>query len=575
MKIRKNKFAKKRRLKHEVKVIGIVLAVLLLLFAIRFLDLKTTGFAVWTTSNTTNWTVGIWNNTLVNQSTGALGLHYNNGTYDDFWATYRNNILMWLRFDNQTNLGENDTKVYDQVHGMTSNITIGNLTDESSKVNFTISSKLGVTAITSDGKLDKQFVYVDSNATNALRYANSTNYTIMFWVYVKGADPNDAPNIWSNRYNRDIWLRLVGDGVSSYQLQAYVNPADTGLASLYRADSTTHIKRSKWYHIAFSYGNGDNSSAKIYQDGVEITTASWDTGSVYSPNVSSTGWTGSFMFAEFPNLQSRTANMTIDDFIILNTSWNANTIVPEYYALTKDKYPTTGTYESEILVNDNSSNWDNITFGGQYDYQQDFDIYGSKYGTDNGLVFLARFNNNTNDGDNMTGACDVFNICGTMKGGRASGTNPAKIENVTWTNDTRVIQGFVGNSTNFFDFGAGNNLALSDNITIAAWVLLKESVLGGSIMTRGEPGNNYNYMMLYDITSGQPTKLCFYSKINGVLQLPCTTSIEPNIWQHLATTFDGANIKLYVNGVLKSTTAVNLNSQKVTYLENLHSTVHL
>jgi len=26
---------------------------------------------------------------------------------------------------------------------------------------------------------------------------------------------------------------------------------------------------------------------------------------------------------------------------------------------------------------------------------------------------------------------------------------------------------------------------------------------------------------------------------------------------------------------LKSTTAVNLNSQKVTYLENLHSTVHL
>src|SRR3989338_1932495 len=319
----KNKIIKKRRIRHEVKVFGIVLAVFLLLFAVKILDLRLTGYAVWTTSNATNWTAGAYNNTLLNQTTGALGLHYNNGTYDDFWATYRNSIIMWLRFDNQTNLGENDTKVYDQVHGMTSNITIGNLTDESSKVNFTISSKLGVTAITSDGKLDKQFVYVDSNATNALRYANSTNYTIMFWVYVKGADPNDAPNIWSNRYNRDIWLRLVGDGVSSYQLQAYVNPTDTGLASLYRADSTTHVKRSKWYNIAFSYGNGDNSSAKIYQDGVEITTASWDTGSVYSPNVSSTGWTGSFMFTEYPSLQQRMGNMTIDDFIILNTSWNA------------------------------------------------------------------------------------------------------------------------------------------------------------------------------------------------------------------------------------------------------------
>src|SRR3989344_9174581 len=321
----KNKFHK-RKVKHGVKIVGIVLAILLLLFAVKILDLRLTGYAVWTRSNTTNWTVGIWNNTLVNQSTGALGLHYNNGTYDDFWATYRNSIIMWLRFDNQTNLGENDTKVYDQVHGMTSNITIGNLTDESSKVNFTVSSKLGMTAVTADGKVDKQFVYVDSNTTNALRYANSTNYTIMFWVYVKGASASDNPNIWSNRYNRDIWVRISDEGGGGYQLQNYVNPLDTGTFSIYRADSLAHVKKGKWYHLAFAYGNGDNSSAKIYQDGTEITLASWDTSSVYSPNASSAGWLGSFMFAEYPGLQVRPANITIDDFIILNTSWNANTI---------------------------------------------------------------------------------------------------------------------------------------------------------------------------------------------------------------------------------------------------------
>src|SRR3989344_550405 len=218
---RKNKIIKKRRIRHEVKVFGIVLAVFLLLFAVKILDLRLTGYAVWTTSNATNWTAGAYNNTLLNQTTGALGLHYNNGTYDDFWATYRNNIIMWLRFDNQTNLGENSTVVYDQVHGLTSNITIGNKTDESSRVNFTQASKIGLNAVTSNGKLDKQFVYINSNSTNALRYANSTNYTIMFWVYVKGAAVADIPNIWSNRYNRDIWVRISDEGAGGYQFQGY------------------------------------------------------------------------------------------------------------------------------------------------------------------------------------------------------------------------------------------------------------------------------------------------------------------------------------------------------------------
>ena len=75
----KNKFHK-RKVKHEVKIVVIVLAVFLLLFAVKILDLRLTGYAVWTTANATNWTVGIWNNTLVNQTTGAVSLFHGNAS---------------------------------------------------------------------------------------------------------------------------------------------------------------------------------------------------------------------------------------------------------------------------------------------------------------------------------------------------------------------------------------------------------------------------------------------------------------------------------------------------------------
>src|SRR3989344_7904016 len=162
----KNKFHK-RKVKHGVKIVGIVLAILLLLFAVKILDLRLTGYAVWTTSNTTNWTVGVWNNTLVNQTTGAVSLFHGNASelnWTDNIFGVDNGLVLYMKFNNNSAIDENSSYAVDMT-GI-NNGTFGNTTANNvARPNWTSSTagKLGG-ALSFDGKND----FVNASDSNSL-----------------------------------------------------------------------------------------------------------------------------------------------------------------------------------------------------------------------------------------------------------------------------------------------------------------------------------------------------------------------------------------------------------------------
>lgn len=98
-------------------------------------------------------------------------------------------------------------------------------------------------------------------------------------------------------------------------------------------------------------------------------------------------------------------------------------------------------------------------------------------------------------------------------------------------------------SEDFIDFGNDNSLNISGAITIESWIKLN-TLKSGVILSK--PGAyyievNFEYKLLGAIYD----EISWHSAIG-------TTTLSANRWYHVAFTFDGFNLKLYLDGSLES-----------------------
>ena len=102
-------------------------------------------------------------------------------------------------------------------------------------------------------------------------------------------------------------------------------------------------------------------------------------------------------------------------------------------------------------------------------------------------------------------------------------------------------------SNEYIDCGDGTSLDTTSQLTLSSWVNFDST--GTNVILARDDNTNSNYI-LYGWSDG---KIYAQIRISGVAKTVDGGSYSSNVWYHVAATFDGSSLKIYVDGDLKDT----------------------
>jgi len=156
-----------------------------------------------------------------------------------------------------------------------------------------------------------------------------------------------------------------------------------------------------------------------------------------------------------------------------------------------------------------------------------------QYNPDGNTVFLMHLNE--------TSGTSLADSSGYNNSGTATGTTS--------------VQGKFGSARNLA--GAGNFITVSDaaslrqsQITVEAWVYSSSyaSMAWGIIVSKELTSSSFSYRLQM---AGSTRRIYFATGINQNNGVTSTTQLQDGNWYHVAGTFDGTTLKVFVNGTLE------------------------
>ncbi|MBL0183766.1 MAG: T9SS type A sorting domain-containing protein [Chitinophagaceae bacterium] len=336
--------------------------------------------------------------------------------------------------------------------------------------------------------------------------------------------PNNAAINLTNTFTYQTWIKASAD-VSNYRCLFSKGALATSAPSLMIASSgsgnggklygtyyigttlfsfisATAVNDNEWHHIAYSY---DGATIKLYIDGV------------------------------LDLQQAATGAMTT------NTS-----PLSIGYNFTTGNYPFVGKI-------DEFSAW-NIART-QADIQNTMNT--SFTGNETGLVAYYHFNDNSRSGQNRI----ITNFCtttGSALNGSTFGTALTPVFDCAPPPFTAPECNMQTNGTTD-QATVPNNASLGlNNFSIGAYV--KTTDASGNyknILWKDVDGSNANYALY--ITNTNKAQITFQRNpiVGQAPNATGTTTITDGSWHYLVGTYDGTNLKIYVDGVLDGTTATS------------------
>ncbi|MEO5917363.1 MAG: BNR-4 repeat-containing protein [Luteolibacter sp.] len=109
--------------------------------------------------------------------------------------------------------------------------------------------------------------------------------------------------------------------------------------------------------------------------------------------------------------------------------------------------------------------------------------------------------------------------------------------------------------------GTASNVAINNGtalnpslLSIEAWVKTSVSTGTPSIFSKDQTSGGTNRVWQFRLNAGKPEFLPFNASANGTVTSP--DAVSDNQFHHLCGTWDGATVKMYVDGVLKASSAL-------------------
>ncbi len=133
------------------------------------------------------------------------------------------------------------------------------------------------------------------------------------------------------------------------------------------------------------------------------------------------------------------------------------------------------------------------------------------------------------------------------------GTNNGTLNNVTWTTG-RYGNGlqFNNSGTSYVSLGNSSSLTPSTGLTVMAWVKTNNNAVSQWIVTKAPGVADPYYIRL------QGTGNIRFSTKTGATEVPLTTTgglIPTGVWKHVAGTWDGTTMRVYIDGIPVSSIA--------------------
>jgi hypothetical protein len=168
---------------------------------------------------------------------------------------------------------------------------------------------------------------------------------------------------------------------------------------------------------------------------------------------------------------------------------------------------------------------------------------------------------NAVSGSLVNGLVAYYPFCGNANDQSGNGLN-GLVNGATLTSDR------FGNTNSAFNFNGTSNfikvldndlLDLTQNLTLSAWISPNSVVNEQAVFGKGKISSQTGYSLLHNVLIPEKTGISIQNQPIPVSEAHINSStLNLNTWYQLLGTYNGSELKLYLNGVLVKTTTTSL-----------------